>query len=124
MADITANQKHVASDISKLDVEPDSDEELVSGPAHSVFNLAELAHVMNNVYAFCTSYSYYNLIQCKSYRASNAKDIATGSSLVGRYFNGLMTQMCINTFCTSGPGQKNGSRKPHKQEQKEKYVYF
>lgn len=47
MADITANQKHVISDISKLDVEPDSDEELVSGPAHSVFNLAELAHVMN-----------------------------------------------------------------------------
>lgn len=54
---MTANEKHVASDISTLDVESDSDEEFVSGSAqaHSVLNLAELACVMNNVYAFFTT---------------------------------------------------------------------
>ena len=35
-----------------LDLESDSDEEIVSGPAQTlqVFNLAELGHVMDDVY--------------------------------------------------------------------------
>ena len=43
-ADATADEMHAW--------EPDSDEELVSGSAqaHSVFNLAELAHVMDDAY--------------------------------------------------------------------------
>lgn len=116
----------MVSDISTLNVESDSDEELVSGSAqaHSVFNLAELARVMDDVYAFCTSHSYYHLIRCKSYRASDATDIAAGSLLVGRHVYVLMTQISFDTSCTSAPVQEHGSTNSRKQRQKEKYVYI
>jgi len=53
----TANETDVASDISKVDGDSGqhsgSEEELISGSAqtHSVFNFAQLAHVMGDRYA-------------------------------------------------------------------------
>ena len=48
----TPNRNHAESGISTLDVESDSDEEIVSGSAqtHQVFNLVELSRAMDDAY--------------------------------------------------------------------------
>lgn len=48
----TTNRNHAESSISTLDLESDSDEEIVSGAAqtHQVFNLAQLGHAMDDAY--------------------------------------------------------------------------
>jgi hypothetical protein len=50
----TTNENHATSHITTVDEESGSDEELISGSAqsHSVFNLVELATVMDKGYAF------------------------------------------------------------------------
>jgi hypothetical protein len=50
----STKENHAASDISTADEDSGSDKELISGSAqtHSVFNLAELASIMDDVYAF------------------------------------------------------------------------
>ena len=50
----TTDRNHAESSISMLDLESDSDEEIVSGSAQTlqVFNIAELGHVMDDMYEF------------------------------------------------------------------------
>lgn len=109
------------------DGDSDSDEVVISGSAqkHSVFNLATLAHAMDDEYVFFTpSFSLlfgFNV----NYRVSKSTDIASGSSPGQRFVRSLISQIYINTPFTSSSVQQIDAGNPYKKRGgKEKYVYF
>jgi hypothetical protein len=57
------DENHADSDISTVDEDSESDEEVISGSAqtHNVFNLAGLASVMDDGYAVFTPSFHYHL---------------------------------------------------------------